>query len=111
MTDDQGTVLWSGRLGAASAELRQMGERRVLSIGDWRTEVHTVTRVRHRGRLRGQQLIIEQSDGSVFVHRYRLPWGLQLAPLWDTTYDRWTAEADDPGLCLTELLGGADDWD
>lgn len=44
------------------------------------------------------------------MHRYRLPWILQLAPLWSATYDRWAAEDYDPGLCLTELLGGTDDW-
>ncbi|WP_455753472.1 hypothetical protein [Streptomyces lavendulae] len=44
------------------------------------------------------------------VHRYRLPWPLQLAPLWSAAHDRWSAEADDPGLELVTLLGGTDDW-
>ncbi|GAA1413151.1 hypothetical protein ACFQZ4_48990 [Catellatospora coxensis] len=66
--------------------------------------------VRHRGSLRRRQLTIEQPDVATFTHRYRLPWRLVFLSLWDPTFDRFDAEADDPGLWLTARLGGTDDW-
>ncbi|MGV9453159.1 hypothetical protein [Streptomyces sp. NPDC003635] len=105
-----GTLLWSGRLGRVRAELRRAGDRRVLTIGDRRIEVQPGAVVRHRSGLLGQRLTIEQPGEAPFTHRYRLPWPSRIAPLREATYDRWAAEADDPGLRLTELLGGSDDW-
>jgi hypothetical protein len=92
------------------AELCQAGDQRVLTIGDRRIELKSGVVVRHRSGLLGQRLTIEQPGEAPFTHRYRLPWTSQLAPLWEATYDRLSAEADDPGLDLTELLGGTDDW-
>ncbi|WAZ19112.1 hypothetical protein STRCI_000140 [Streptomyces cinnabarinus] len=108
--ESDGAVLWSGQLGRRRATLRQVDGRRVLVIGDRRIIVRPEAAVRHRGGLLGQRLVIEQPGEATFTYRYRLPWALQLAPLWEATYDRWSAEADDPGLDLTELLGGTDDW-
>lgn len=82
----------------------------MLTIGDRRITLKPDAVVRHRSGLLGQRLTIEQPGEAAFTHRYRLPWAVQLAPLWEPTYDRWSAEADDPGLGLTELLGGTDDW-
>lgn len=108
--ESQGTPLWSGQLGHLRAELRQAGGLRVLTIGDRRITLKPDAAVRHRSGLLGQRLTVEQPGEATFTHRYRLPWASQLAPLYEATYDRWSAEADDPGLGLTELLGGTDDW-
>ncbi|SBT94719.1 hypothetical protein GA0115233_110019 [Streptomyces sp. DI166] len=106
----QGTLLWSGQLGRRRAELRRVGDRRVLTIGERHLVVRADAVVRHRGGLLGQRITIEQPGAATFTHRYRLPWVAQLAPLREASHDRWSAEADDPGLRLTELLGGTDDW-
>ncbi|GGT62820.1 hypothetical protein GCM10014713_65250 [Streptomyces purpureus] len=106
----QGTLLWSGQLGRQRAELCQVGDRQMLIIGERRIVLKPDAVVQHRLGWLGQRLTIEQPGEASFTHRYRLPWASQLAPLWEATYDRWSAEADDPGLVLTELLGGIDGW-
>ncbi|MFE9253683.1 hypothetical protein [Streptomyces sp. NPDC006879] len=103
-------ILWSGQLGRLSAEVREVDGQRILRIGDWSTVVNAQTQIRHRSGLLSHRLIVCQPAQPSFVHRYRLPWLLQLAPAWEATYDRWSAEADDPGLALVELLSGTDDW-
>lgn len=87
-----------------------MDGQRVLRIGDWSTVVTAQTEIRHRSGLLSRRIIVRQPGQPPFVHRYRLSGLLQVAPLWEATYDRWSAEADDPGLGLVELLGGTDDW-
>ncbi|MET9400583.1 hypothetical protein [Kitasatospora sp. NPDC002965] len=106
-----GKLRWSGRLGRQPASLREVDGRHLLQIGDRSTLLDARTGVRHRSSLLSRRIIVHHPDRAPFVHRYRLPWMLQLAPLWETAYDRWSAAADDPGLTLIELLGGADDWD
>ncbi|WP_406858833.1 hypothetical protein ABZO31_00745 [Streptomyces sp. HUAS MG47] len=109
---DETGILWSGRLGRVAAEVRRVDGRPVLRIGDWSTVVDERTEIRHRtGRFALSQSIEVRRPGEpVFVHRYRLRLLLQLAPYLEASYDRWSAEADDPGLELVELLGGTDDW-
>ncbi|MFG2329570.1 hypothetical protein ACGFMM_08085 [Streptomyces sp. NPDC048604] len=111
-SSDESGVVWSGRLGRVPAEVRTTNGQRVLRIGRWSTVVDDRTEIRHRtGRFAlSQRIIIRQPGRPPFVHRYRLPLLLQLAPYWEATYDRLSAEADDPGLGLVELLGGTDDW-
>ncbi|MER6994350.1 hypothetical protein [Streptomyces sp. NPDC000410] len=109
-TGPHGTLIWSGQLGRPRAELRRVGDRTVLTIGKRQITVRDDAVVRHRAGLLYQRLIIEHPGEPTFTHRYRLHWALQLAPLWETTYDRWSAEADDDGLGLVEVLGGTDDW-
>ncbi|MER5297363.1 hypothetical protein ABT382_35935 [Streptomyces pharetrae] len=92
------------------AELCQVGDHQILTIGDRRIVLKPDAVVQHRNGWLGQRLTIAQPGEASFTHRYRLPWISQLAPLWEAAYDRWSAEADDPGLELTELLGGTDDW-
>ncbi|MFF8613226.1 hypothetical protein [Streptomyces sp. NPDC015350] len=109
---DRSGILWSGRLGRASAEVREADGRRVLRIGARSTVVDDRTRVVHRsGRFAlSRRVVVLRPDQPVFTHRYRLPWRLTLAPYLEAGYDRWSAEADDPGLGLVEVLGGTDDW-
>lgn len=87
-----------------------MDGRRVLQIGDWSTTVTDQTEICHRSSLMSQRIIVREPGRPEFEFRYRLRILLQLIILWDITYDRWTAEEDDPGLILVELLGGTDDW-
>ncbi|MFC7245564.1 hypothetical protein ACFQO7_24080 [Catellatospora aurea] len=104
------TIVWADQLGGQLAELRQVGERRTLRIGDRQTVIGPDTTVRHRGSLRRRQLVVEQPDAVPFTYRYRVPWRLVFLSLYDPTFDRFDAEADDPGLVLTDLLGGTYDW-
>ncbi|MDI9889283.1 hypothetical protein QMZ92_34420 [Streptomyces sp. HNM0645] len=55
-------------------------------------------------------LTVEQTGKDRFTHRYHLPWLLQLAPFRETTYNDVSAKADDDGLVLAHLLGGASNW-
>ncbi|QKW22440.1 hypothetical protein HUT16_28185 [Kitasatospora sp. NA04385] len=100
------------RLGRVTAEVREVDGRRVLRIGDWSTVVDDRTEIRHEnGRfLLSQRIVVVQPGRPAFVHRYRLPWGKQLGPFWQVTYDYWDAEADDEGLPLVEFLGGTSNW-
>ncbi|WP_432134987.1 MULTISPECIES: hypothetical protein [unclassified Streptomyces] len=104
-------LIWSGVLGGTPARLDETDGRRVLTVGVRRTVIRPDTIVRHRGGVLFQRLTVSTPGEPGLTHRYRLPWLLQLAPFREATYDRWAAEADDPGLRLTELLGGTDDWE
>ncbi|MQS16781.1 hypothetical protein F7Q99_32485 [Streptomyces kaniharaensis] len=87
-----------------------MDGQQVLQIADRSVVVDARTEVRHRSDLLSRCITVRRPGRRPFVHRYRLPWMTQLAPLWEAAYDRWSAEADDPGLDLVALLGGTDDW-
>lgn len=100
-----------GVLGRTPFTLRRTAGRDVLRIGAHEMVIGPDTKVRHRAGLLSMTLTVEQPDGETFTHRYRLPsWTLQLAPVLDAAYDLTVAEADDPGLALTELLDGTSDW-
>ncbi|MGW2182156.1 hypothetical protein ACWCXX_29470 [Streptomyces sp. NPDC001732] len=109
---DRSGVLWSGSLGRVSAAVREVDGQRVLRIGDWPTVVDARTQIRHQsGRFApSQRIVVLQPGRPAFVHRHRLPRLLRLAPFREAAYDRWSAEAGDPGLELVEVLGGTDDW-
>ncbi|MFE6053053.1 hypothetical protein ACFQ6N_20025 [Kitasatospora sp. NPDC056446] len=111
MTDGaESRVVWSGRLGHLAVEVRETDGRRVLRIDDWSTVFDDRTGIHHHTGVLRHRLVVRRPGLPPVVFRYRLRWLLQLAPIWEATYDRWSAEADDPGLELVEILGGTDDW-
>lgn len=105
------TDVWlKGHLGRTPFCLLHLEGEQVLSIGDWYSVIGSETSVRHTQRLLWMTLTVEQPGRAVFTHRYHLPWLLQFAPFWEATYNHTSAEADDPGLVLTEFLDGTSDW-
>jgi hypothetical protein len=103
-------LLWSGQLGSKAAFLQRIGAGKYLTIGDWRTEVRQETVIRHHGGLVRQRLRISSPGEPDYVYSYRLPWSVVILRLSDPAYDHFCAEDDDPGLVLTDLLGGTSDW-
>ncbi|MFF7631575.1 hypothetical protein ACFZB9_00275 [Kitasatospora sp. NPDC008050] len=104
-------AFWSGLLGRTPADLRSVDGRWVLRIGDWSTVLDEQSEVRHRTGFLRHRILVNHPDQAPFVHRYRLPWMSQLcAPMFEGSYDRLSAEADDPGLTLIDRVGGTDDW-
>jgi hypothetical protein len=101
---------WSVRLGRKQVTVRNVEGRRVLRIGDWSTVLTPRTRIHHGTHTWSRTLTIRQPDRPPHVYRYRLGLYAMLAPAVEPTYDRWAAEADDPGLDLVQALGGTDDW-
>ncbi|GAA1945138.1 hypothetical protein [Kitasatospora viridis] len=109
--EQSGRVLWRGRLGKKDVEVREVDGRCTLRAGDRSTVLDDRSTVRHRQGLLRNRIIVERPGEPAFVYRYRLHWMAQVySPMFEGSYDRWSAEADDPGLGLVELLGGTDDW-
>ncbi|WP_327064743.1 hypothetical protein OG500_02790 [Kitasatospora sp. NBC_01250] len=103
-------VVWSEQVGRELVEVRRTEGRCVLRIGGWSTVLNPETRVHHESKMITRRITVGDPGRPPFVYRYRLPWRGVLAPALEATYDRWSAEADDPGLRLVDYLGGTDDW-
>jgi hypothetical protein len=61
------------------AELCQVGDYQVLTVGDRRIVLKPDAVVQHRSGWLGQRFTIAQPGEASFTHRYRLPWVSQLA--------------------------------
>lgn len=100
----------AGVLGSTPFSLRQLDGQTVLRIGEWETVVGPDTQVRHRQHRLWNSFAVAALGRPTFVHRYHLPWGLQLLAQFESTPDFFVAQMDDPGLELTVELGGISAW-
>jgi hypothetical protein len=104
------TIIWSEKVGREHVVLREADDHLVLQIGDWSTVLTHETWLHHETHTLTRTITIRQPGRDPFVYRYQPSWFALLVPALEATYDRWSAEADDPGLRLVGLLGGTDDW-
>ncbi|MEE1757239.1 hypothetical protein [Streptomyces sp. SP18CS02] len=103
-------VLLSSRVGRHVIGLVAIGDEQYITVGSHRFLVRPGLRVTHRHRFLRNTLTVREPGRPPVVVRYRLRWCFQTAPYWEVAYDYWSALGDDPGLELTDAVGGDSDW-